>query len=768
MNFRDYCKNIKNKLKDSTDFTMPIERITKPEKLAEILAHKTRILREFLTEHIESSETNLFKKRLIGLYDIFKSTLIENLKIADFIDTYAQTITYGLFFARLNSDKGIDKNTAFLYIPKSLGVIEELFAILRLSSIPDNISWIVDDIIAILNQIDIISLQKDLSFTKTINYEDPYVYFYENFLAEYDKKKRKLKGVYYTPIPVVHFIIKSIDRILQNEFDKIGFGDEGIKVLDFATGTGTFLLETFKDMLAKVDKSLRPTFIKEKILKNFYGFEYMIAPYVIAHLKLSQYLEEQGYKFNHKDEKDRLKIYLTDTLDDAKYPISNDVKLDNSILVIMGNPPYSNHSSNHKPFIKVLIEEYKRGLNEKKINLDDDYIKFIRYAQCKIEGCKYTYLDKNKIWKKGEIKALGKGIIGIITNNSYLDGITHRQMRKSLFETFDKIYILNLNGNSIKGEPDKNVFDIRVGVSIVIFVKLDKPLPMKEKKIYYYSMLENNLLKREEKFNFLLQNDIDSVKWKILKPKKPNYWFVKKDLSLQSEYNKGWSLIKIFEIYGSGVKTDRDRLYIDLDKEELSNRIKLLLSSKYTMEFIKKYRIENSSSYHLLHKIKNKTFKESFIKKVHYRTLDFRFIYYDYQIISRANYNIMQHFLDRENLGLAFTRQIVSKKWQHCFVIDKIAEAGLLNEWTYIAPLYLYIENNIKKSPDNTHLFEDLAIIKVPNFTKEFNKFIEKQYSFIPTPEQILGYIYAILYSPSYREKYNEFLKIDYPKIPFT
>ena len=342
-------------------------------------------------------------------------------------------------------------------------------------------------------------------------------------------------------------------------------------------------------------------------------------------------------------------------------------------------------------------------------------------------------------------------------------------MRKSLLKTFDKIYILNLHGNSNKGEPDKNVFDIKVGVSIIIFVKLDKPLPIKEKKIYYYSILENDLLKREEKFDFLLENDIESVKWKILKPKKPYYWFVKKDLSFQSEYNKGWSLNDIFNVYGIGILSKRDKLAFHFNKETLE-KLREDFISLSEEKLREKYTIEVNTDWKLKKAIEDlKT--EHPIVKVQYRPFDYRYTYYSKSkgFLARPAYAIMQHFLEGENIGLVFERiWNFNKKWSAVFITDCIIEQHLTSSRSCIVPLYLYIENNIKKSPDNGHLFEELAIIKVSNFTKEFNKFIEKQYSFEPTPEQILGYIYAILYSPSYREKYYEFLKIDFPKIPFT
>ena len=742
-------------------FNSPIEKIDSPEKLSSILARKTRRLKEYIREYWQiSSETN-FKRKLKGLYNLFKETLIEEITDSEFIDAYAQTISYGLFLARLNTIETLEKESAFLNIPQSLGVIKEIFELLKIDDIPDKISWIVDDIVDILNSINadgLMKLQKDMSFSKIIDYEDPYVYFYEHFLAQYDKTKRKSKGVYYTPIPVVHFIIEAIEKSLQEDFDKSGF-DNDIMLLDFASGTGTFLLEAFKSALKYIDENAKIKFIKERLLKNFFGFEYLIAPYTIAHLKLTQFLQECGYTFDKKDANDRVGVYLTDTLDNAEHKINflfpniskegeeaNKIKLDYPILIIMGNPPYSNYAGKGKDFINDLLEDYKKGLEEKKINLDDEYIKFIRFAQWKIEKT-------------------GKGIIGIITNNSYLDGITHRIMRKNLLDTFDKIYILNLHGNTKKKEHDKNVFDIMVGVSIALFVKLEKPL--KEKEIYYYSTLENNVMTRDDKYEFLFHNDIKTTNWTKLEPVKPYYWFVKKRLEFKDEYNKGWSLTKIFNVYGSGISTDRDKLFIDFNKEELENRIKILLSGDFDKDFIRKYNIKNSSSYPLLNRIEKNEFDSNNIKLIQYRPFDFRWLYYQIGLTSRHSFKVMQHFIKGENIGLGFSRiWDISTEWNATLLTKNIVDVHFIGGQSYIAPLYLYLEND--KSLNNNNLFGELEEGKITNFTKDFKKYITNLYTFKPTPEEILAYIYATLHSPTYRKKYYEFLKIDFPKIIFT
>ncbi|MCK4347778.1 MAG: N-6 DNA methylase, partial [Thermoplasmatales archaeon] len=632
--------------------------------------------------------------------------------------------------------------------------------------------------------------------------EDPVIHFYEDFLREYDPKQKVKRGVFYTPDPVVSFIVRSVDYLLRTEFDcPDGLADTStipvtfknakvngevvekveqvpkVQILDPATGTGTFLkyvIDEIKKTFDENHKGLSKEELKKEwnryvdkhLLSRVFGFELLMAPYAIAHLKLGLKLRETEYDFlSHQ----RLGVSLTNALEsgtasaetlkpylgwlaqESKY--SNYIKTAKNISVIVGNPPYSNYGMlNRNAWILRLLADYKKDLNEKKINIDDDYIKFLRFAH----------------W---EIEKTGKGIVGVITNNSYIDGVTHRVMRKKLLETFDRIYILNLHGNSNKGETDKNVFDIRVGVSIALFIKLNKPLSEEEKEVYYYSTLDNNLLTREAKYKFLLENSVKTIKWEKIIPQAPHYWFVKKNLSLQEEYTNNWSLTEVFKVYGSGIGTDRDKLFIDFNKDNLVERIKTLLTGNYTKNFAEVYGVKNSSSYNLLNKIKNKKFNEDFLKIELYRSFDFRWIYYDHKIISRPNYQVMQHLLKGGNLELVSVRQIASSEWKHIFIADKITDRDPLSartsERSYFFPLYLYSKNKLNKS-EQLNVNEEEIPLKSPNFTEKFTRFIGEKYTCRNTPEEILGYIYAVLHSQTYREKYYEFLKGDFPRVPFT
>ena len=762
-------------------FDAKIKPIEKTEKLSVLLAKHARYLHNELDELWNSHHKTPFKEKLKGLYDLFLTTLIEDLKPSDFIDSYAQTVTYGLLLSALSANEKIDKTNFIDYIPKSLSIFEEIFGLLRLSNIPSGISWIIDKLFVILNHTDYSEIQKELSFAyQKDRVEDPYIYFYENFLKAYNPEKRVEKGVYYTPASVVHFIVKSIQQSLIEDFKKSGLDDDDISLLDFATGTGTFLLESYKTALENVDKGQKNQFIRNNLLTNFFGFEYLIAPYIVAHLKLITYLTEEGFKF---EEEDRVKVYLTDTLDDTYYQrnslfpdISDEgeeatkIKLEKKIWVVLGNPPYSNYSKNKKPFIQTLIKDYKKELDETKINLDDDYIKFLRFAQAKIEGAKYSY-EKNNNTINAKIEGPGQGIIGVITNNSYLNGVTHRTMRRSLLNTFDKIYIINLHGNSNIGEPDKNVFDVKIGVSIALFIKM--PRPIKNKGVYYYSTLNHNLSKRSEKDDFLYANDLQNIKWTKLKPEAPYYWFVDKNLTHQKDYNKGWALNKIFKVYSSGIQTGKDALVIDFNKKVLESRIYDVLQEQNEYKIRDKYHLKDTSGWKL-NRFKKSHFSNKKITLVSYRPFDYRYIYYDNFSMKRDRKSTLQHFLRgnerKENMGLVFPRFIKGQKSNYGFVSDKIIDIALGGRFTgsetYIAPLYIYNTNGNYDQNGNGFLFKDKE--KKDNFTKEFRLFLKTRNLQNYTPEQILGYIYTIMFSPTYREKYFEFFKIDFPKIPFT
>ncbi|MFN2459007.1 MAG: type ISP restriction/modification enzyme, partial [Chitinophagaceae bacterium] len=561
----------------------------------------------------------------------------------------------------------------------------------------------------------------------------------------------------YTPPPIVNFIVRAIDDVIINTFGyRHGLADaQKVTVLDFATGTGTFLADIFKQVLQKfpADSAQRKLLVKEHLLKNIYGFEYLIAPYTIAHLKLSQYLKEEGYAMQQGE---RLNVFLTNTLE----PVDKQIRIpllpalteeakeaqrvkDKSILVITGNPPYSYVSKNNGEWITEKIKEYYfvdgRKLNERNPKgLQDDYVKFIRFAQDKMNS-------------------VDEGIVGIITNHSFLDNPTFRGMRQSLMNTFDQMYFIDLHGNAKKkektpdGGKDENVFDIEQGVAISLLVK-KKGL---EKKIYHTDWWG----KRKEKYQLGWEMEMKENIWRAVIAESPFYLFVPIDDSKKEKYLTGKKVTEIFLAQGVGVATSRDNLCIQFDKESLMEKLKEFTSIDVETARQKfhlgpdadDWKISLAQQDVLIHKSDD----EKVIKYL-YRPFDMRYTFFTGAtkgFHSRPRKEIMRHLL-KENTALFIGRQgqaLGTEEWNLIFVGDKVEDYNLFRRGNNAClPLYVYNEN------------------KTENFQVNFRKYIDELYQHHYTPEQILGYIYAILHSPTYRTKYAEFLKIDFPRIPFT
>jgi type I restriction-modification system DNA methylase subunit len=734
-------------------YSTPPKEIGRAKDLALALATRCHDLREVLLEELLRQEKEHQEERLWGLYKVFKDEVFHELEIKEFADAFAQTLAYGLFLARLNMRHKPDKLTldnAKKYIPASFELIRELVNFLDelekeqylLAKQP------VDEILSIMNTLNLTAIYEDLAFTKMqrrlfeeteeerlLFAKDPYVYFYEDFLNAYDKETKKKRGVYYTPPPVVNFIIRAINGILKDSFGiSKGLAErKKVTVLDFATGTGTFLVEILHQIFEVVGEGIRDQVIQEHVLKNLYGFEYLIAPYTIAHLKLSQFLRDKGYEMKPGE---RLQIYLTNTLE----PISPQLNLllpaltnevrqaqkikDKPILVITGNPPYSGHSKNTGEWITKLIEDYKKvdgkPLGEKNPKwLQDDYVKFIRFSQ----------------WKMDQVD---EGVVGIITNHSFLDNPTFRGMRRSLMKSFNRIYILDLHGSVKKketvpgGGKDENVFDIEQGVAITLLVKKEGL----SEGIYHADLFGQ----RKFKYKQLLEESITAAHWRQLRPNSPFYLFIPQDETMRGEYEKGWKVTDIFPVNSVGVVTADDLTLVGFTEAELRRQI----TAKYG------------------------EYDAGFNKPVTYRPFDIRIIYYDTNKLERARSEMMRHMLRGRNVGLEVCRQIVSDSWLHVFCVDNIADDSLVSNKTrergYILPLYLY--------PQKSDLFTKADPFdgkeRTENFSPAFRKFIDDRYGRRYEPEQILGYIYAVLHSTTYRSKYLEFLKIDFPRIPFV
>ena len=485
------------------DFAQHIgQNIKSAKRLAELMAGKARLLADVIEKALNKDEENATNSSLYNQLESFRNVLIHDLTHKGFADVYAQTITYGLFAARLHDPTlpTFSRQEAMELIPKSNPFLRNLFSYISGVELDDRIKWIVDNLVEIFLHCDVKKILENYGRSTKTN--EPIIHFYETFLSEYDSNLRKARGVWYTPAPIVNFMVRAVDDILKTEFNlPEGLADDSkttikqevatrkrgggskielidkevhkVQILDPATGTGTFLSAVVKHIYHNYFANMGgmwSSYAEENLIPRLNGFELLMASYAMAHLQLDLLLTEQGYR---PTKNQRFKIYLTNSLEEHHEDtgtlftswLSNEaneanyIKRDTPVMVVMGNPPYSVSSNNKSDWILNLLEEYKKDLNERNIqSLSDDYIKFIRYGQ--------YFIDKNEM-----------GVLAYISNNSFIDGLTHRQMRKSLLESFDKIYILDMHGIAQRketapdGSKDENVFDIMQGVSITYLLR---------------------------------------------------------------------------------------------------------------------------------------------------------------------------------------------------------------------------------------------------------------------------------------------------------
>lgn len=772
------------------DFASRIgQTITSSRKLAEMMAGKARILSDVIEKSLLSDETNQEDSTLKEQLNAFKVILIHDITAKEFADVYAQTIAYGMFAARLHDENlnTFSRQEAAELIPKSNPFLRKLFGYIAGPEIDDRIKWIVDSLADIFRATDVGKLLKD--FGKSTQTHDPIIHFYETFLSEYDPKLRKTRGVWYTPEPVVNFIVRAVDDILKSEFNlKDGLADTSktkvkvevqgkkiekevhkVQILDPATGTGTFLAEVIKQIHTKFagQQGIWSNYVENELIPRINGFELLMASYAMAHLKLDLLLSETGYKATRNQ---RLQIYLTNSLEEhhpdtgtlfaswlsAEANEANHIKRDTPVMCVIGNPPYAVSSSNKSKWIESLTADYKKDLNERNIQpLSDDYIKFIRFGQ--------HFIDKN-----------GEGILAYISNNSFIDGIIHRQMRKHLLESFDKIYILDLHGNAKKkevcpdGSPDQNVFDIMQGVSINIFVKTGKKKKNELGKVFHCDLQG----KREVKYKTLVTNSLKTVEWNLLEFEDSNFFFLKRDFTKRSEYEVGFKIDELFLKFNNGVETGKDTFFYSLNKEELLSKLTQAFSNKE--KSLREFDITNTDSFKFKDKFIHSTFEESNIKFVYFRPFDILPNYYDKKLQRRPAFDLMKNMF-QENIGLLVPRQVASD-FKHVFISKFITDCNLTSTAKRFGsaplfPLYVYPE-----AGEQSEMFATTS--RTPNLNLEIVKQIADKLSLefeaektqtqsCFAPIDILDYIYAVLHSPSYREKYKEFLKIDFPRVPF-
>jgi hypothetical protein len=770
-----------NLLEQFLSFSLP--RSYTAESLAIELAKRTRFLRDVVAEELRE-EKGKEQGSLLGFYEAFQKYLIANLTLEDFADLYAQTITYGLFAARTRAGDGFNRRMAFDNIPRTIGILRDVFQFISLGDLPKQLEWVVDDISEVLAVADASGILD--RFYREGKGSDPIVHFYETFLAEYDPEERERRGVYYTPEPVVSHIARSLHWLLKEKFSRTdGLASEGVTLLDPAAGTMTFIARACQEAVREFEEKYgtggREEFIREHILKNYYAFELMMAPYAVGHLKMSFFLEELGHRLADDE---RFQFYLTNTLEmeeleQTRLPgmaslaqeshLAGEVKKRHPILVILGNPPYSGHSSNRGDWILNLIEDYKRldgkPLGEKNPKwLQDDYVKFLRFAQWKIEQT-------------------GQGLVGMITNHSYLDNPTFRGMRLSLMRTFDEIYVLDLHGNSLKretapdGGKDENVFDIRQGVAIAFFIKTSPPIPSppsgREPRggVVCHADLWGL---RDEKYDWLLNHDVETTEWQEIHPKPEFYLFVPRDEATLERYNEFVRVTDLFPVHSVGIVTARDHLTIHWTPEEVWTTV--LNFSRLDPELARQaYKLgKDARDWKVTlaqEDVKRSGPDREKVVPVLYRPFDVRFTYYTgksrgFQCMPRPE--VMRHMLAEENVALMTCRQLSQLEWTHAMVSDRITDDCMVSNRTrergYLFPLHLYPDTSQKD------LFSSLELggERKPNLNPKVVAALKAAYGEEPTPEDIFYYVYAVLYAETYREKHADFLKTDFPRVPFT
>ena len=779
-----------------------IQRITSASRLAKLMAGKARLLENIIEQAMNDDTESYANDNLRGQYNAFKDVLIQELKPSDFADIYAQTIAYGMFAARLHDDTPEDfsREEAAKLIPKTNPFLRQIFNNLAGNDLDERIAWVVDDLVTVFLASDLQKIMK--AYGEDKRHHDPMIHFYEDFLSEYNPKLRKSKGVWYTPQPVVGFIVRAVDEILQKEFNlPEGLADysmiekdvaieqsydgrtkDGMKhamkrfhrvqILDPATGTGTFLAEVVNQIYDRYrdQQGIWQQYVEQHLLPRLNGFEILMASYAVAHLKLDMLLGETGYQ--HNSEK-RLHVYLTNSLEESnneprtlfaqwlsrEAAEANVIKRDCPVMVMIGNPPYSISSQNNGKWIMGLLDAYKKNLNERKINIDDDYIKFIRLGQ--------HYVEKN-----------GSGILAYISNNSFIDGITHRQMRLTLMQVFDEIFILDLHGNSRKqevapdGSKDENVFDIMQGVSINIFVKTGRKEKSELAKVFHQNIYGT----REYKYSCLNEATISSIQWTELTPTEPYYFFVPKDFSVQDEYENGFKVDELMIACNSGIQTKRDDFVYQFSKQKIEQVISTLKNCNVE-ECREKLSIgDDGVAWKVLWAKQDVEMKVGQFAQVLYRPFDLRWTYYTGKssgFMARPRMPEAAHLL-KDNIALLAVRNTRRDMSNNYFVANTLVDKDGISSFDNCRffPLYVYKEN----------LGQEERIV---NFNKELYDKIAKGLNYLPCyddnvlvdpisdyngvlyPQTLFDYIYAVLHSPSYRERYKEFLKIDFPRIPY-
>jgi predicted helicase len=765
--------------------------------LAHQLAQRAQLLQATVEQSLDAQLKQLPDQplELRNLYRALQDALLPDLTPREFADLYAQTLAYGLFAARCYAPNAtpFTLHDAAHIIPDAIPFLKRLLGTLTTHTLEPELEWLLDDLASLLERAEMHAILQD--FGNRTGREDPVVHFYEDFLAAYDPTLREVRGVYYTPEPIVQFIVRAVDLVLRREFGMEGLMDERALVLDPACGTGSFLYEIVRQVHAQVCEQLGAgqwaDYARQQLLPRLFGFELLMAPYTIAHLKLALELQRLG-----APPAERLRIYLTNALEPAVKPAAlllgefitreaeaaAEVKRDKPILVVLGNPPYSGHSANRSyvevsetvggrtrkrkqpTWIGKLLEDYKQvdgqPLEEKNPKwLQDDYVKFIRFAEWRIEQT-------------------GQGVVAFITNHAYLDNPTFRGMRAHLLRTFQRLYIVNLHGNARRkerapnGSPDENLFDIQQGVAILIairnpnnFADSDDSAPVCYCDVWGV---------REEKYDFLRTATLESIRWTPLTPRAPMYLFVPQDTALEAEYQRGWRIPDIFPVHSVGIVTARDGLTIHRTPDAVWQTVCELVALEPEAareRFRLGKRIARKRIQSLIDDLKSAGVPDESAKarivSILYRPFDVRYTFYTGKpngFHERPRPKVMRHLLAGENVALVVGRAgsaTGDEEWNIVFVAQQPVDLNIFRRGGgEVYPLYEYPKT---KSEQGTLL---PPAGRKENLSAAFLEALAGAVEHAPTPESVLGYLYAVLHSPAYRARYAEFLKRDFPRVP--
>jgi hypothetical protein len=819
--------------------------INTSDMLAEAMAELAKRIRDAAKTLIDR-ETE--KGPLRKLHEAFKTHLIHDLTEEGFADTYAQTITYGLLTAAISrTEMSAGKHGTALVasnvtdmVPVTNPFLKEMLqTFLQVGGRKGGIDFDelgVQDVVELLrgNETDLPAILRD--FNNKTRGEDPVLHFYEHFLSAYNKQLKIQRGVFYTPQPVVSYIVRSVHELLQTEFglehgladtttwgemiqhskskiqnstltlppltdepgctETISSDEMFVQILDPATGTATFLVEVIdvihnhlQSLWKKSGAAAMPsipnsksniqnwsdfwnTYVPKALLPRLHAYELMMAPYAIAHMKIGLKLAETGYRFETEE---RARIYLTNALEPWQQQLPligfdalaheaaavNEIKRHKRFTVVIGNPPYAGVSANHGDWITGLIDAYRfvdgQPLEEKKVWLKNDYVKFLRLAQLTVDTS-------------------GRGIVGMITDHSYLDSPTFRGLRNNLVRSFPSLRFLNLHGNSKRrennpaGGVDENVFDITQGVVIGLFARTGAT----DTSASYADTWGS----RQDKYQSLASSSATNSKWVPIAPKPTFYLFADVSAFASEEYGAGWFITDVFVLGSNGVQTSRDSLVLAASRKELTERFEWIRSSSVPdAEIFRICEIEDKSFWQLggaRRALKADPNWSNRVTGYAYRPFDNSWLYASPDFVHRLRREVMQH-MEHPNIALCVGRAglVVDGSWNLVFATNTVCDHNLFYRGSSLnCPLYRYDEDELvaKAKPAGHNRSHNIGHRFSAELARSLKLGFNRQEN-LPaglSPEDIFHYAYAVFHSPGYRSRYAEFLKIDFPRLPLT